>query len=110
VAALSHRVYDARDVPVRICIVGARAEAVLPLRNWAELTILCPGTAFELWMVGPELPVSLHGTSVDAGADLTLHFRRQGRRFLPPPSHPHNVQADAHIHTCPLAHLHMSAQ
>ena len=42
--------YDSGDAPVRICIVGARAEAMLPLRNWAELAVLCPDT---VWCARP---------------------------------------------------------
>mgnify|MGYP007051721329 CR=1 FL=1 len=39
---MSHRLLNAVDDPLRICVVGARAEAWLPPRIWAELAILCP--------------------------------------------------------------------
>jgi len=47
-------------VPWRITILGARAEAKLPLRVWLELCAIFPEAAFDIHLVGPEVPESLN--------------------------------------------------
>lgn len=51
-----------KDKKIRVCILGARQEATLPDRVWQELAFLCPGVAFTLHFVGPEVPEALNGT------------------------------------------------
>lgn len=42
-------------VPWRITVLGARAEARLPLRSWLELCAIFPEAAFDIHLVGPEV-------------------------------------------------------
>ncbi|AMD22045.1 HGL295Wp [Eremothecium sinecaudum] len=43
-----------KDKPMRIFVLGARAEAQLPLHVWKQLQYLFPDTRFEIHLVGPE--------------------------------------------------------
>ena len=47
------------DNNIRIFILGARAEATLPLHVWQQLSHLFPSTSFQLHMIGPEVPSEL---------------------------------------------------
>ncbi|QPG74380.1 translational activator for mitochondrial COX1 [Brettanomyces nanus] len=43
-----------RERPVRIFLLNARSESLLPPHVWKELVYLFPGVSFELHFVGPE--------------------------------------------------------
>ncbi|CAI8500504.1 unnamed protein product [Pichia kudriavzevii] len=43
-----------RDRPMRIFLLNARSESLLPAHVWKELTYLFPGVTFELHFVGPQ--------------------------------------------------------
>lgn len=47
-----------KDRPVRIFILGARAEGLLPGHVWKQLQFLFPETAFEIHFIGPECLVN----------------------------------------------------
>jgi len=71
------------DGKMRVCIVGARQEATLPDRVWQELAFLCPGVAFTLHFVGPEVPETLNGTEKEVAEDLLIKFDRLPFEELP---------------------------
>ncbi|CAE6487346.1 unnamed protein product [Rhizoctonia solani] len=41
--------------PMRIFIIGARAESSLPTHVWEQLTHLFPNTPFHIYMIGPQV-------------------------------------------------------
>lgn len=59
-AALRYTLYPAnrasliKDRPVRIFILNAHSESLLPPHVWKELSYLFPGVSFELHFIGPE--------------------------------------------------------
>ncbi|ODQ81409.1 hypothetical protein BABINDRAFT_106955 [Babjeviella inositovora NRRL Y-12698] len=59
-AALRYTLYPAKrqstwkERPMRIFILGARAESQLPGPVWKQLTMLHPGVEFEIHFIGPE--------------------------------------------------------
>lgn len=48
------RVSALKDRPIRIFILNAKAESVLPAHVWKELTYLFPNVSFDIHFVGPE--------------------------------------------------------
>ncbi len=59
-AKLDRRNADGNLIPWRIAILGPRAEATLPPRAWLELCAIFPEAAFDLHLVGPEVPEKMH--------------------------------------------------
>ena len=59
-AKLDRRNADGNLIPWRIAILGPRAEATLPPRAWLELCAIFPEAAFDLHLVGPEVPEKRH--------------------------------------------------
>ena len=57
---LDRRNSDGHLVPWRIAVLGPRAEATLPVRAWLELCAVFPEAAFDLHLVGPEVPEKMH--------------------------------------------------
>lgn len=47
------------QVPFRIIVIGARAEASLPPAIWEQLTFLYPKTNFNIYFIGPEVGLPL---------------------------------------------------
>ncbi|KAL7420544.1 translational activator for mitochondrial COX1 [Cryptotrichosporon argae] len=47
------------QAPVRIFLLGARAESTLPAELWLQLTHLFPRTQFTIYFIGPEVGVPL---------------------------------------------------
>jgi hypothetical protein len=59
-AKLDRRNGDGNLIPWRITVLGPRAEATLPIRAWLELCAIFPEAAFDLHLVGPEIPEKMH--------------------------------------------------
>ena len=57
---LDRRNSDGNLIPWRITVLGPRAEATLPIRAWLELCAVFPEAAFDLHLVGPEVPEKMH--------------------------------------------------
>lgn len=49
-----YRLSTYRDRPMRLFLLNARSESLLPPHVWKELTYLFPGVTFELHFVGPQ--------------------------------------------------------
>ena len=47
--------------PIRIIVMGARAESTLPPQHWQQLTWMFPRSIFHLYFVGPEVGLPLLG-------------------------------------------------
>lgn len=49
--------------PMRLFILGARAESSLPPHIWEQLSHLFPGTSFHIYMIGPQVTLPASSTS-----------------------------------------------
>ena len=80
----------AEATPIRIHVVGARAEATLPWRYWSELSAATSAPAWRLLFVGPEIPPAMRAAEYVArgvsGSFLVGKYEEApSSSVLPPP-------------------------